>query len=70
MKAVGKWVLVEIINEKHGVIVSKFDNKGIVAHCACDKELNGKLVYFNPKKEYTRVQDYVAVHYDDILAVE
>jgi hypothetical protein len=37
MKAVGKWVIVEKVNEKSGAIISKVDNKGVVVDCRCDK---------------------------------
>ena len=70
MKAVGKWVLVEKVNEKSGAIISKVDNKGVVVDCRCDKNLRDKIVYFNERKDYVKVNDFIAVHYDDILAVE
>tara|TARA_Y100000004_G_scaffold185498_1_gene235777 strand:+ start:1459 stop:1671 length:213 start_codon:yes stop_codon:yes gene_type:complete len=70
MKAVGKWVLVEKVNEKSGAIISKVDNKGVVVDCRCYKYLKDKVVYFNERKDYVKVNDFIAVHYDDILAVE
>ena len=69
MKAVGDWVLVELMDEKHGHIVSKNNSKGRV-HNSRFKELKDKIVHFNGRKDYVKVEDFIVVHYDDIMAVE
>lgn len=69
MKAVGNWVLVKLMDEKHGYIVSKNNSKGRV-HSSRFKELKDKIVHFNERKDYVKVKDFIVVHYDDIMAVE
>lgn len=69
MKAVGNWVLVKLMDEKHGHIVSKNNSKGWV-HSSRFKELKDKIVHFNERKDYVKVNNFIAVNYDDILAVE
>ena len=71
MKAIGNWVLIEIGKEKtSGGIISSANNKGKVIHCSCDKNLNGRLVYFSNRNEYNSVGEYIAVPYENIMAVE
>jgi|TARA_B100000085_G_C18505131_1_gene497219 hypothetical protein len=69
MKAVGNWVLVKLVDEKHGHIVSKNNSKGKVHHSRF-KDLKDKIVHFKDRTEYFKVGDLLAVDYDDILAVE
>ena len=69
MRAVGNWVLVKLLDEKHGHIVSKNNSKGRV-HSSRFKELKDKIVHFKDRTEYFKVGDFLAIDYDDILAVE
>ena len=69
MKAVGNWVLVKLVDERHGHIISKNNSKGKV-HDSRFKELKGKIVHFKDRTEYFKVGKFLAIDYDDILAVE
>ena len=50
MKAVGNWVLVKLVDERHGHIISKNNTKGKV-HDSRFKELKGKIVHFKDRTE-------------------
>ena len=67
MKAIGNWVIVKRIEETHGVIKSKSNDKGKVISCSCKKSLNGKIVHFDGLREYASVGEYIVVPYDNIF---
>jgi len=70
MKAVGKYVIIKIVeHETASGILTKSTNEGKVVDCQCDQTLNGKIVTFNPKLEYTTMNDLMFVPHDQIYAV-
>ena len=54
MRAVGNWVLVKLLDERHGHIISKNNSKGKV-HDSRFKELKDKIVHFKDRTEYFKV---------------
>ena len=58
MKAVGNWVLVKLLDERHGHIISKNNSKGRV-HSSRFKELKDKIVHFKDRTEYFKVGELI-----------
>ena len=70
MRAVGEYVIVKIEERKsESGILTKATNEGRVIDCQCDKSLNGKIVAFNDKREYTKRNELLFIPYEFILAV-
>ena len=70
MKAVGNYVIIKIEEqETESGILTKATNEGKVIDCQCDPTLNGKIVTFNPKLEYTSMNDLMFIPHEQIYAV-
>ena len=70
MKAVGEYVIVRIEEKKTASgILTKAANQGKVLDCQVDRNLRGKTVLFNDKREYTSHNNVLFIPYEFILAV-
>jgi hypothetical protein len=70
MRAVGEYVIVKIEEKKtDSGILTKAANQGKVIDCQVDRNLRGKTVLFNDKREYTSHNNVLFIPYEFILAV-